>query len=218
MISLDLQGAIPSGGSVLAIGCHPDDIEIGCGGTLLMLTRARPDIRVTWVVLTADDQRAEEARASAAAFLASAGSADVRILDHRECFLPYRGEKVKESFEELKPVEPDLVLTHARHDLHQDHRLACELTWNTFRDHLVLEYEIPKYDGDLGAPNVFVGLTDDIVSEKLRLISQAFPSQATRHWFDDDVFRGLMRLRGVESANRFAEAFTGRKVSLRPVA
>lgn len=216
MISLDLHDAIPGEGRVLAIGCHADDIEIGCGGTLLMLTRARPDIHVSWVLLTANDRRAAEARASAASFLGAAASADVRIYDHRECFLPYRGEQVKETFEELKLVAPDIVFTHARDDLHQDHRLACELTWNTFRDHLVLEYEIPKFDGDLGAPNVFVEVTDEVVAEKLRLIRESFPSQAVRHWFDDDVFRGLMRLRGVEAATRYAEAFTCRKLVIRP--
>jgi LmbE family N-acetylglucosaminyl deacetylase len=215
MIGLSLSDAIPRGGCVLAIGSHADDIEIGCGGSLLMLTRARPDIRVTWVVLSADDRREEEARSSAELFLGATVAADVRVYDHRECFFPYRGEQVKETFEELKPVEPDVVFTHARSDLHQDHRVACELTWNTFRDHLVLEYEIPKYDGDLGAPNVFVELPDEIVDEKIRLISESFVSQTTRHWFEEDVFRALMRLRGVECASRFAEAFTCRKLLLR---
>jgi len=215
LISFDLHRAIPAFDRVLAIGCHADDIEIGCGGTLLALTRERSDLHVTWVVLTANDVRAEEARASADAFLVGTGSVDVRVLRHRECFLPYQGAEVKESFEELKAVEPDLILTHARADLHQDHRLACELTWNTFRDHLILEYEIPKYDGDLGTPNLFVSLDEAIVADKLRLIQEHFPSQAVRHWFDDELFRGLMRLRGIESATRYAEAFTCRKLVLR---
>ena len=215
MISLDLHDAIPSEGRVLAIGSHADDIEIGCGGTLLALTRERSDLSVTWVVLTAEGSRADEARASAESFLAGAGSADVEIFGHRESFFPYCGADVKETFEQLKAVEPDLILTHARHDLHQDHRLTCELTWNTFRDHLILEYEIPKYDGDLGAPNVFVPLDEAIVADKLRLIRTHFPSQADRHWFDEELFRGLMRLRGMECATRYAEAFTCRKLVFR---
>jgi LmbE family N-acetylglucosaminyl deacetylase len=215
MLSLDLLGAAPGIARVLAIGCHPDDIEIGCGGTLLAIAQGNPDLQVTWVVLTADDVRAAEARASASAFLEGVGSADVRILGHRECFLPYDGAEVKASFEELKAVAPDLILTHTRSDLHQDHRLACELTWNTFRDHLILEYEIPKYDGDLGAPNVFVPLDEGVVAAKLRLLLEHFPSQSARHWFDDELFRGLMRIRGMESATRYAEAFTCRKLLLR---
>jgi LmbE family N-acetylglucosaminyl deacetylase len=214
MIGIPLAAAVPSIERVLAIGCHADDIEIGCGGALLTMISARADLQVTWVVLAAEGERADEARASAAAFLAGAGEADIRVLGHRESFLPYMGHSVKESFEELRQVQPDLVLTHTRHDLHQDHRLACELTWNTFRDHLVLEYEIPKFDGDLGAPNVFVPLSEEIVAEKLHLLREHFPSQAKRHWFDDELFRGLLRIRGMEAATRYAEAFTCRKVTL----
>ena len=199
---------------VLAIGCHADDVEIGCGGTLLALTRARPDVQVTWVVLTASGARADEARSSATAFLDAAERTDVRVLGFRESFLPYRGGEVKEAFEELKSTNPDLVLTHARDDLHQDHRLACELTWNTFRDHLILEYEVPKYDGDLGTPNVFVPLAEPVVADKLRLLGEHFASQSGKHWFDDELFRGLMRIRGMESATRYAEAFTCRKLTL----
>jgi len=201
---------------ILVIGCHPDDVEIGCGGAMLSLTRAHPNLDVTWVVLSAHGDRAGEARASASDFLAAAGSADVRVHDFRDGYLPYSGEAVKDAFEALKPVDPDLVLTHARHDLHQDHRLACELTWNTFRDHLVLEYEIPKYDGDLGSPNVFLPLSDVIVDEKLKLLAEHHASQAEKHWFDEELFRGLMRLRGMESATRYAEAFVCRKLSLLP--
>ena len=214
-VGFALSAAAPEVERVLAIGCHADDIEIGCGGTLLALTRARPDVHVTWVVLAAEGVRAEEARASAGAFLSAANSFEIRALGHRESFLPYVGADVKESFEELKSVEPDLVLTHTRHDLHQDHRLACELTWNTFRDHLILEYEIPKYDGDLGSPNVFVPLDENVVSEKLQLLAEHFPTQASRHWFDDELFRGLLRIRGMEAATRYAEAFTCRKLALR---
>jgi len=216
MHELSLTSASSPIERVLAIGCHADDIEIGCGGTLLMLTRARPEVHVTWVVLSAEGSRGDEAAASASAFLESAKSHDVRVLAHRESFLPYSGADVKQSFEELKEVRPDVVFTHARHDLHQDHRLACELTWNTFRDHLVLEYEIPKYDGDLGSPNLFVALDEQLVSRKLELLREHFPSQAGRHWFDDELFRGLLRLRGMEAATRYAEAFVCRKLRLLP--
>jgi LmbE family N-acetylglucosaminyl deacetylase len=199
---------------VLAIGCHADDIEIGCGGTLILLSRARPGLALTWVVLAAPGDRAGEARASARAFLADAEISDVRIHEFRDGFLPYSGGEVKEVFEDLKDVRPDLVFTHTRHDLHQDHRLACELTWNTFRNHLILEYEIPKYDGDLSAPNVFVPLEESQVEEKLRILRDHYATQRSKHWFDDELFRGLMRLRGMESASRYAEAFTCRKLTL----
>jgi LmbE family N-acetylglucosaminyl deacetylase len=201
---------------VLAIGCHADDIEIGCGGTLLALTRSRPALHVTWVVLAASGSRAEEARRSAATFLVDAADTDVRVLDFPESFLPYIGGDVKETFETLKDVAPDLILTHARNDLHQDHRLACELTWNTFRDHLILEYEIPKYDGDFGTPNVFVPVSEDLAREKARLINEVFSSQQGKHWFEEDLFLSLMRLRGMEAASPsgYAEAFVCRKLSL----
>jgi LmbE family N-acetylglucosaminyl deacetylase len=212
VIAFPLAATAPSPNRVLAVGCHADDLEIGCGGTLLALTRALPDLHVTWVVLAASDARAEEARSSAEQFLAGAGSAEVVVHEFRDGFLPYLGGEVKEVFESLKAVEPDLVLTHTRNDLHQDHRLACELTWNTFRDHLILEFEIPKYDGDLGTPNVFVPLAEEVVTEKLRLVREGFPSQNGKHWFDDELLRSVMRLRGMECATRYAEAFTGRKL------
>jgi LmbE family N-acetylglucosaminyl deacetylase len=214
VIEVPFAGLAPSVRTALAIGCHADDIEIGCGGTLLSLTRTSRELHVTWVVLAATGVRAEEARASAEAFLAGAASRDIRVLGNRESFLPYEGGPIKETFEELKSVAPDIVLTHTRDDLHQDHRLACELTWNTFRDHLILEYEIPKYDGDLGAPNVFVPLSEEIVLEKLSLLREHFPSQSGKHWFDDELFRALLRVRGVESATRYAEAFHGRKLRM----
>ncbi len=214
MLTLSLAASDRPLERVLAIGCHSDDIEIGCGGTILSVLRERPDIHVTWVVLAAEGARAEEARNSAEAFLAGAGSSEIRVLAHRESFLPYIGAEVKESFESLKSVEPDLVLTHTADDRHQDHRLACELTWNTFRDHLILEYEIPKYDGDLGRPTVFVSLDEEIVDEKLRLLASHFASQRSKHWFDGELFRSLMRIRGMEIASRYAEAFVCRKLSL----
>ena len=204
---------------VLAIGCHADDIEIGCGGTLLTLARSTHGLEVDWVVLAAPGERGAEARASAAAFLEGVAEARVEVHEFRDGFLPYVGGEVKAVFEELKGrVDPQLVLTHAGYDFHQDHRLACELTWNTFRNHLILEYEIPKVDGDLGRPNAYVPLTAEVVERKLELIGQHFPSQAGKHWFDRDTFLGLMRLRGLEAVapDRYAEAFTSRKLVLAP--
>jgi LmbE family N-acetylglucosaminyl deacetylase len=204
---------------VLAIGCHADDIEIGCGGTLLGLTRSVPDLEVAWIVIAAPGGRAAEARSSAEAFLADAGSATVEVHEFRDGFLPYSGKEVKELFEEMKGrFDPDIVFSHGRTDLHQDHRLVCELTWNTFRSHLILEYEIPKYDGDLGTPNVFVPLTEKLATEKVELLERHFPSQRDKHWFDRDTFLGLMRLRGMESVapDRFAEGFVARKILLTP--
>jgi LmbE family N-acetylglucosaminyl deacetylase len=204
---------------VLAIGCHADDIEIGCGGTLLTLARANPGVEVDWIVLAAPGARGDEARASASAFLDGLGEVRVEVHEFRDGFLPYVGGEVKDVFEELKGrVDPQLVFTHAGYDFHQDHRLACELTWNTFRRHMILEYEIPKVDGDLGRPNVFVPLSAAVVEDKLTLLEQHFGSQSAKHWFDRETFLGLMRLRGMEAVapERFAEAFTSRKLVLAP--
>ncbi len=200
---------------VLVIGSHADDIEIGCGGTLLTLTRTIPELEVDWLVVAAPGERGEEARESAAAFLSAAGASRVEVHGFRDGFLPYLGDEVKDLFEELKSrVDPQVIFTHTRDDLHQDHRLVCELTWNTFRSHLILEYEIPKVDGDLGRPNLYVPLSEAIAAEKVLLLEQHFPSQGGKHWFDRETFMGLMRLRGMESIapERYAEAFTCRKV------
>ena len=214
MLELVLDRTAPRPLSILALGAHPDDIEIGCGGTHLRLAEERPTLQVTWVVLSAGGERTAEALASANAFLP--GSADVRLETFRDAFLSHDAG-VKEFFEHLKAeIAPDLVLTHARHDLHQDHRLVCELTWNTFRDQLVLEFEIPKYDGDLGSPNVFVPIDERHARRKAALLVEHFASQADKHWFTEDLFLGLMRIRGVEgrSPTGYAEAFYGRKVRL----
>jgi LmbE family N-acetylglucosaminyl deacetylase len=206
--------------SVLAIGCHADDIEIGCGGTILALLERNPRLDVTWVVLSAGGERAEEARASSTAFLTAAEHQPSVVLESfRDSFFPYIGAEVKEVFERLKAeVSPELVLTHTGTDLHQDHRLVAELTWNTFRDHLILEFEIPKYDADLGSPNVFVPLEEALVRRKVSLLLEHFASQRSRHWFTEDLFLGLMRLRGMEtnSPTGYAEAFRCRKLQLRP--
>jgi len=198
--------------NVLAVGCHADDIEIGCGATIMGLIRSNPGLAVTWLVLAAEGARAEEARASAHAFLSDAGSTQIEILGFRDGYLPADRAAVKDRFEELKSVAPDLVLTHAREDAHQDHRLACELTWNTFRDHLILEYEIPKWDGDLGRPNLYVPLDESLVASKVELLMTHYASQRAKSWFDPETFRALMRLRGVECGARAAEAFIARKV------
>jgi LmbE family N-acetylglucosaminyl deacetylase len=214
-----LRLGLPSAGSaplrVLAFGCHADDIELGCGGTLLRIAQAAPGIEVRWVVLCAQGERADEARASAADLLNGA-TAEIVVHEFRDGYLPYLGAAVKESVEATKDFEPDVIFTHQRHDLHQDHRLVSELTWNTFRDHLVLEYEIPKYDGDLGTPNVFVPLEEETCRRKVEVLMRHFASQRGKHWFTEDLFLGLMRLRGMESgsASPYAEAFYGRKLVL----
>jgi LmbE family N-acetylglucosaminyl deacetylase len=216
MIDFPLLGGRPPR-RLLALGSHSDDIEIGCGATILALTRALPELEVTWVVLGAEGVRGHEARASADVFLRSAGEAAVVTHEFRDGFFPHVGAEVKEVFEGLKAsVEPDVIFTHTRHDLHQDHRLVCELTWNTWRDHLILEYEIPKYDGDLGVPNLFVPASEDLAREKARLLLELFETQRAKRWFDEELFLGLMRVRGMEgrSPTGYAEAFTCRKISL----
>lgn len=200
---------------LLVIGAHSDDIEIGCGGTLLRLLRDCPSVEVTWVVMSASAERVAEARSSAEAMLAGVPHAEIVIDTFRDGFLPYAGEAVKDRFETLKqPHQPDLILTHFGRDAHQDHRLVSELTWNTFRDHLILEYEIPKYDGDMSAPNFFVRLDEEFVVGKIAHLLRHFPSQLSRRWFTEDLFRSLMRLRGMEcnAPSRYAEAFYCRKV------
>ncbi|MEO2047119.1 MAG: PIG-L deacetylase family protein [Pirellulales bacterium] len=202
---------------ILCLGAHADDIEIGCGGTLLSLIREHRDLSVRWVVLSADGERAAEAQSSADRFLQDVTSKDVVIEGFRDGFFPYQGGEIKEYFEGLKAdTAPDLIFTHFGQDLHQDHRLVSELTWNTFRDHFILEYEIPKYDGKLGSPNFFVGLNDAVAAQKLNLLEECFPSQSVKPWFGADVFGSLMRLRGVEcnSPSKLAEAFYARKVCL----
>ncbi len=219
MFSLSCNGGPEPLRSVLVIGCHSDDIEIGCGGTILTLSRRVPGLDVRWVVLSAEGARSEEVRSSANAFLASAGSASVEVHAFRDGFLPHLGGAVKEVFEALKTtIEPQIVFTHARDDLHQDHRLASDLTRETFRDNLILEYEIPKVDGDIGRPNLYVPLTSSIALEKVALLHEHHVSQAGKHWFDDETFLGLMRLRGMEAVapERYAEAFTCRRAVFQP--
>jgi LmbE family N-acetylglucosaminyl deacetylase len=200
---------------VLAIGAHADDIEIGCGGTLLRLLAEGERLDVTWVVLSAEGARADEARRSASGFLAGADARRVVLGPFRDGFLPYEGAAVKTFFEtELKDLDPDVIFTHTQSDAHQDHRLTCELTWNTFRDTLVLEYEIPKYDGDISRPNVYAHLAAETMDTKVALLKEHFGTQVGKDWFEEEVFRSLARLRGMESRapSGYAEAFHGRKL------
>jgi LmbE family N-acetylglucosaminyl deacetylase len=201
---------------VLCLGAHSDDIEIGCGGTMLRLLKERPGSSVEWVVFSATPERAAEARASAADFLAQAGTSNVTVKAFRESYFPYVAAEIKEFFETLKTSAPDLIFSHHRHDLHQDHRLIAELAWNTFRNHLIFEYEIAKYEGDLGTPNVFVPLSRATAERKVELLLGHFETQSGRGWFRADTFHGLMSVRGVEcnAADGRAEAFHARKVIL----
>lgn len=201
---------------VLCIGAHCDDIEIGCGATLLRLAAQR-HLRVTWLVLCATDQRAAETQDSAARFLRRAQRRTVLVERFRDGYLPAQWAAVKDRFEALKrEVSPDLVFTHERSDRHQDHRVANELTWNTFRDHTILEYEIPKYDGGLGQPNFYVPVTRAVAQRKVALLERAYASQRARRWFSAETFLALMRLRGLEcnAAQGLAEAFHAPKVVL----
>jgi LmbE family N-acetylglucosaminyl deacetylase len=204
-------------GWVLCLGAHSDDIEIGCGGAIQRLAQEHPDLCFYWVVFGASGRRTDEARASAEEFLAPVRQKRIHIENYRDGFFPYLGADIKTYFEQLKKeIDPLLIFTHYRHDLHQDHRLLCELTWNTYRNHLVLEYEIPKYDGDLGSPNVFFHLDETQAQRKADAILRHFRTQENKDWFSQETFLGLMRLRGIESKSPggYAEAFYGRKIAL----
>jgi LmbE family N-acetylglucosaminyl deacetylase len=202
---------------VLCLGAHSDDIEIGCGGTVLQMIQQSKSLEIYWLVLCANPERTLEARRSANAFLARARKKTIVVKPFRDGFLPYLGSPVKECFEELKKAfTPDVIFTHCRHDLHQDHRLVCELTWNTFRDHFILEYEVPKYDADLRSPNFFVPLSDAQARKKVNNLIRYFATQRNKHWFCEELFYGLMRLRSTEAASpsRYSEAFYCRKALL----
>jgi LmbE family N-acetylglucosaminyl deacetylase len=200
---------------ILCLGAHSDDIEIGCGGAILELIAAHPGVRVTWVVFSGNARREIEARRAAGRFLRGARRPRVIVRKQRDGFFPAEIIEVKEFFEELKRTcTPDLIFTHYRHDRHQDHRTISDLTWNTFRNHLVLEYEIPKYDGDLGTPNMFVPVSRPMARRKVSAICTVFKSQVGQHWFTPDLFFGVMRVRGIECCAEFAEAFYSRKAVL----
>jgi len=202
---------------ILCLGAHSDDIEIGCGGSILRLLAQHPGSSVTWVVFSANEQRALEARASATEFLADARQSSVVVHAFKESYFPHVASEIKDAFEELKrSTQPELVFCHHRHDMHQDHRVIAELTWNTFRNHLIAEFEIPKYEGDLGQPSLFVPLSLAQATRKVAALLRHFPSQVTRAWFNPDTFNGLMSLRGIEcnAPEGRAEAFHVRKLTL----
>jgi LmbE family N-acetylglucosaminyl deacetylase len=202
---------------LLCLGAHVDDIEIGCGGTVLRLAAEVPDLIVRWIVFSSAGPREAEARNSAAAFLENVSEKQIEVLGFRDGYFPFQGADIKDCFEAVKrDFDPSLILTHWQGDAHQDHRLLAELTHNTFRDHLVLEYEIPKYDGDLGNPALFVPLTQAQVGQKIESINRCFPSQWGRSWFSDETFLALARLRGIgcNAPEGLAEAFYVRKIVL----
>jgi LmbE family N-acetylglucosaminyl deacetylase len=216
MIHLNLGSDKTRALQILCLGCHADDIEIGCGGAVLRLSEQYPDCQFHWVVFSVLGPRRAEAERAAELFAGRERLITLSLKNFPDSFMPFVGGEVKSAFEALKTISPDLIFTHYRHDAHQDHRLIAELTWNTFRDHFILEYEIPKYDGDLGQPSVFVPLDLEVCQKKVQYISQAFQSQHERRWFEPETFLGLMRLRGMEcnSPSGYAEAFYCRKLVL----
>jgi LmbE family N-acetylglucosaminyl deacetylase len=202
---------------VLCLGAHADDIEIGCGGTVLRLLSAYPDATCRWVVLSGAGEREREARDSADRFVLAAAQRRVDVHQFRDGHFPAELSRIKEVLEKVKRESaPDVIFTHFRDDAHQDHRLISEVTWQTFRDHLILEYEVPKWDGDLGRPGLYVPLPKDAAVRKVKHLLAAFPSQRTKPWFTEDTFFGLMRLRGVEcrAPDGYAEGFYARKIVL----
>lgn len=216
MLKLNFHNRTTEPLKALFLGAHSDDIEIGCGGTILRLIDENPNIEITWVVFSALGERAEEARNSANAFLENINAKQIVVLNFKDGYFPYYGIEIKNHFEQLKTdLAPDVIFTHYRHDLHQDHRQICDLTWNTWRDHFILEYEIPKYDGDLGSPNFFVALDKDHCESKSDLLIRFFQTQGNKHWFTAETFNAILRLRGIEckSPGGYAEAFYSRKIS-----
>lgn len=203
---------------ILCLGAHSDDIEIGAGGTLMTLIERGIRLDVTWSVLSGGGgQREQEARSSAADFLAGAAQSRIEVMAFRDGFFPEFGEVIKSWFESLKErTNPDLILTHRRDDAHQDHQLVNRLTWNTFRAHSILEYEIPKWDGDMAQPNLYVPVSMNCLQRKIELLMKHFGTQRSKQWFDPETFRGLARLRGMEcrAPESYAEAFFGRKLRL----
>jgi LmbE family N-acetylglucosaminyl deacetylase len=203
--------------SVLCLGAHSDDIEIGAGATLLSMMERDIRLQVHWCVLSGAGDREREARASAADFLVKATSTQVEVMPFRDGFFPEQGDPIKSWFEELKGrTNPDLILTHRRNDAHQDHQQVSRLTWNTFRNHCILEYEIPKWDGDIGQPNLYMPVSSGALQRKIDLLMSHFGSQRSKQWFDAETFVGLARLRGMEcsASERYAEAFFAHKLTL----
>lgn len=200
---------------ILCLGAHCDDIEIGTGGTLLKLFEQYEIEQLNWVVFASNETRKLEAQVSAELFLKNVAHKSIIINAFRDGFLPFQGVELKDLFEQMKQeISPDIIFTHYRDDRHQDHRMISDLTWNTWRNHAILEYEIPKYDGDLGKPNLYVPLDEEIIEKRNKIILETFASQWSKHWFNDSSLRALARIRGVESATLFAEAFHARKLIL----
>ena len=217
MLKLNFSNRTSSTCKILCLGAHADDIEIGCGGTVLRWLEEHDHLEFYWVVFSSDRKRKKEALKGASLFLQRARKKTILVEDFRDGFFPYVGGPIKEYFEVLKKrISPDLVLTHYRDDLHQDHRLISDLTWNTFRRELILEYEIPKYDGDLGQPNLFTHLPEEICRRKIQYILKVYRTQTQKHWLTEDTLQAILRLRGVEScaASKYAEAFYCRKMVL----
>jgi LmbE family N-acetylglucosaminyl deacetylase len=217
MIKLNFNMVNGGALKVLCLGAHSDDIEIGCGGTILRLMEEYPECTFYWVVFSAIGVRKAEAKRGAESFVGTKRLVSAQFKDFRDGFMPFAGSDVKDTFEELKQtVSPDLIFTHNRQDAHQDHRLISELTWNTFRNHFILEYEIPKYDGDLGQPSVFVPLASEMCQTKVHYLMDSFQSQRNKGWFEENTFFSLMRLRGMEcnAPTGYAEAFYCRKLVL----
>ena len=216
MYSLNLPFDAASPLKILCLGAHSDDIELGCGGAILRFARQYPNCMFHWVVFSALGVRATEAQRGATLFAGKNALEALLLKEFQDGFMPFVGGEVKAVFEELKAISPDLIFTHNRKDAHQDHRLISELTWNTFRNHLILEYEIPKYDGDLGQPSLFLPVAYELCEQKVRYLMDAFESQRSKHWFQPETFFGLMRLRGMEcnAPSGYAEAFYCRKLLL----
>ena len=200
---------------ILCLGAHSDDIEIGCGGTILRLIKEVPKAQFYWVVFSGDGKRSEETYRSANIFLNGVCSKKIDVQNFRESYFPFVGANIKDYFEKLKKeCSPSIVFTHYTDDAHQDHQLISNLTWNTFRDNFILEYEIPKYDGDLGTPNLYVHLDESVVQRKINSICNIFQTQKEKPWFREETFRSILRIRGVESnsPSKYAEAFHCRKM------
>ncbi len=216
MLPLTIDRAADEPLAILCLGAHADDIEIGVGGTILSLLERHPGSHVTWVVFSGNAEREAEARASAGTLLKQAGKAEVVIHHFEDGFFPAESARIKRGFEELKPIAPHIVFTHHKGDHHQDHRLIAELTWNTFRDHLILEYEVLKYDPDLGNPNLFVPLTPQQAKAKLASLSTFFVSQRQKRWFSEETFMAMMRIRGTQAGcpSGLAEGFYASKFLL----